>query len=57
MHVHVQSANGEAKFWLEPDVELDQNHGLGPKELREATQTVEERGDEIRSAWESHFGS
>jgi hypothetical protein len=36
MHVHVQSANGEAKFWLEPDVELDQNHGLGLKELRDA---------------------
>lgn len=57
MHVHVQSANGEAKFWLEPDVELDQSHGLGPKELKDATEIVKERADEIRSAWESHFGS
>jgi len=28
MHVHVHCSNGEAKFWLEPDVELAQNYGL-----------------------------
>ena len=25
IHVHVHSANGEAKFWLEPDIEMAQN--------------------------------
>lgn len=25
MHVHVQGPDGEAKFWLEPSVELAQN--------------------------------
>lgn len=29
MHVHVQSANGDAKFWLEPGIELAENNGLG----------------------------
>ena len=24
MHVHVQGQNGEAKFWLEPDIKLAQ---------------------------------
>ncbi|TMG83195.1 MAG: DUF4160 domain-containing protein [Betaproteobacteria bacterium] len=28
MHVHVQSAEGEAKFWLEPRIELAQSYGL-----------------------------
>ncbi len=56
MHVHVQSASGEAKFWLEPEVQLDQSHGLGAKELKDATRIVEERADEIRSAWRRHFG-
>jgi hypothetical protein len=56
MHVHVQSASGEAKFWMEPEVALDQSHGLGKKELRDATRIVEERADEIRSAWQRHFG-
>lgn len=27
IHVHVQSAAGEAKFWLEPEIELAQNYG------------------------------
>ena len=25
MHVHVQGQNGEAKFWLEPTIELAQH--------------------------------
>ena len=29
MHVHVQHAEGEAKFWLEPDIELAHAQGLG----------------------------
>jgi len=27
LHVHVQGQRGEAKFWLEPSVELAQNFG------------------------------
>jgi hypothetical protein len=35
MHVHVYGQNGEAKFWLEPQIELAQNYGLSQKELSE----------------------
>jgi hypothetical protein len=28
MHVHVASADGEAKFWLEPRLELAEAHGI-----------------------------
>ena len=28
IHVHVHTANGEAKFWLEPEIELARNHRL-----------------------------
>jgi hypothetical protein len=31
MHVHVISADGEGKFWLEPVTELAQNWGAGGK--------------------------
>lgn len=34
MHVHVCSAQGEAKFWLEPVIALAQNAGLSPRQLR-----------------------
>ena len=55
MHVHVQGQEGEAKFWLEPSIELAQNYGLAEKSLRLAERLIEEREDEIRSAWEAHF--
>ena len=32
-HVHVQGSSGEAKFWLDPQVELAENHGLSPQVL------------------------
>jgi hypothetical protein len=28
MHVHVHCAEGEAKFWLEPQIELARNYNL-----------------------------
>jgi len=56
MHVHVQGQRGEAKFWLDPSVELAQNFGLSQALLRTARRVIEERQDEIRSAWTAHFG-
>jgi hypothetical protein len=57
MHVHVQAASGEAKFWLEPKVELAQNHGLPPRMLRIAHKLVEDNEPTFRQAWKVHFGS
>jgi hypothetical protein len=37
-HVHVQHATGGAKVWLEPVVELAQNHGLGHRQVSTAFQ-------------------
>ncbi|WP_408605677.1 DUF4160 domain-containing protein [Methylosarcina fibrata] len=55
MHVHVQSQNGEAKYWLEPKVELAQHTGLSRNEINEALRLVQEHENEIRSAWLKHF--
>ena len=29
MHIHVVKAENEAKFWLEPHIELAENYGFG----------------------------
>jgi hypothetical protein len=55
LHVHVQHANGEAKFWIEPTIELALNHGLKPRQIHEVEQLIEEHLDEIRRAWDAHF--
>ncbi len=56
MHVHVSGPDGEAKFWLEPEVELVRNHGLKDPDVTRVRRVIDERGEEIRDAWRSHFG-
>lgn len=55
MHVHVSSAEGEAKFWIEPEVCLAQNHGLSEREICTIQKIIEDRIDEIKAAWKKHF--
>ena len=57
VHVHVDSPAGEAKFWLEPSVELARNHRFSDTDLRRIRRLIEERHDVIRNAWRAHFGS
>ncbi|MBL7222523.1 MAG: DUF4160 domain-containing protein [Candidatus Brocadiae bacterium] len=57
MHVHVCCPEGEAKFWLEPEVAIGVNHGLRSHQLSEVRHVVEERRDEIIATWREHFRS
>ncbi len=57
MHVHVRSADGEAKFWLEPQVELATSHGYNASETRRIEAIVKDHYDELIDAWQTHFGS
>ncbi len=57
LHVHVSHAEGEAKFWLEPQIALAQNIGLSSKALRQAQTLIEEHEHDIHTAWQQHFGS
>jgi hypothetical protein len=56
-HVHVASSDGEAKFWLDPLGELARNQGLSDRDLREIREAIDRRHQEIRDAWNDHFGS
>ncbi len=55
MHVHVHCADGEAKFWIEPGLELARAHGVSQKQLREMRELIEEHRDDITDAWNEHF--
>lgn len=55
-HVHVQSPEGEAKFWLEPTIELAKNYRLADQDLRKVRKLIEDHEEEIRNAWHRHFG-
>ena len=57
IHVHVICADGEAKFWLEPELELAKNQHLTRSQLRQIEQIIEGHYDELTSAWAEHFRS
>lgn len=54
MHIHVYAQGAEAKFWLEPEVDLAYSHGLSPTQLRHAERIVKEHQDEFIRAWRRH---
>lgn len=56
MHVHVLGEEGEAKVWIEPEIELAKERGLSKKMLAFALKQIEEHEGEIREAWSRHFG-
>jgi len=57
MHIHVDSPDGEAKFWMEPEIQLARNHRFSEQDLARIRKLVEEHENVIRTAWHEHFGS
>ena len=55
MHIHVVSGDGEAKYWLEPEIELSKQIKYSNKQLKEIKTLVEDHKDEIIRAWQEHF--
>lgn len=55
IHVHVVGTQGEAKFWLEPKVELAKNIKLTMQQLREIEDLIEGHKNEFVAAWHKHF--
>lgn len=56
MHIHVMGSNGEAKFWMEPVIELAQNYGLSQREIGDTLRMIHEHENDIHDAWQRHFG-
>ncbi len=54
-HIHVINGDGEAKFWLEPEVTLVRSDGLNARILRRLAKVVRERQQEIEGAWHEYF--
>ena len=55
-HVHVAHPDGEAKFWLSPQIELAAVVGLSPRQVADAESVVRRHEEEVRRAWTRHFG-
>ncbi len=53
IHVHIESAEKYAKFWLDP-IMLAESHGYLSRQLREIRELIQENEDKIRRKWDEH---
>ena len=56
MHIHVLYENKEAKYWLEPKVELAKNSGIPEHKLNEIKKLVEKYADRFKEQFREHIG-
>jgi hypothetical protein len=56
IHIHVNKAEADAKFWLHPEVSLAYNYGFKARELSQLAAVAEENRAAIEEAWHDHFG-
>ena len=56
MHIHVVHERQEAKFWLEPQVELAKNSGFSEHELNTIRKIVERNAERFKEQYKQHVG-
>lgn len=54
-HIHVSSAGGEVKIWLEPEISVAKAINISQTEVNDILRIVEKRKDEIYDSWNRHF--
>lgn len=54
-HVHVSSSDGEAKIWLEPEIEVARVVNLSAQEVSKILEIIRDRQGEINDFWNRHF--
>jgi hypothetical protein len=57
VHVHISHPDGEAKFWLTPEVHLANSIGLSKRQLLDAKEIIQTHIKEIHHAWNTHFSA
>ncbi|MDR1582858.1 MAG: DUF4160 domain-containing protein [Prevotellaceae bacterium] len=55
IHVHVQKGNAEARFIIEPDVQLTDNKGFKPHELSLAEEVIKDNREYMIEHWKLFF--
>jgi hypothetical protein len=55
-HIHVESDDNHAKFWLEP-LDLADSVGYKSIELSEIRRLIQENMLLLKASWDAHFGS
>ncbi len=55
LHVHVRSAEGEAKFWIKPQVAVAESVGYDARALKELSAVIAGHAELIERTWNDYF--
>lgn len=56
-HIHVRKGSTIAKFWIVPDVRLEQVYDMSPQELRKLLTVVKQNQELIKRKWDEYFSA
>jgi hypothetical protein len=56
-HIHVRRGEAVAKFWIFPQVSLEESYGMSPSELRELAGFIENNKEFVRRRWDESFST
>lgn len=54
-HIHIRKGNGLAKYWVEPEVRLEESIDFSSRELRFIENQVRSNRQLIKEAWNEFF--
>ncbi len=55
VHIHIEKAEGAAKFWIEPAILEDYSYGFTLSQRKEIRKFIELNSGQITKAWHEHF--
>ena len=55
IHIHIEKAEGNAKYWLEPELQEEYSYGFKAKQRKEIEQIISENKNELITAWNEYF--
>lgn len=54
-HMHIDRERRSAKFWLDPNMALEENHGYSRKELRGIEHILRDNLEVLRNKWVTFY--
>lgn len=55
VHIHVTKENKNAKYWLEPKIELAKNKGFAKHELTKIKKIITKNESNFKKQWNKYF--
>lgn len=55
IHIHIEKAEGNAKYWLEPELKEAYSYGFTTRQRREIRQIINNHQQQLITAWNEYF--